>query len=258
MEVEHEGLLYAAKKYKLQPSLDDIPHQIKREQNSITCIRHPNIVQCYGVCKLAQNKDTVLVMELMETNLSAYLKEHATVSIEKKFQILNDVVKGLHYLHTQNPAIIHRDLTATNVLVCSRGIAKLCDFTNSRMVDLTEMTELLTTLPGTLDYMPPEAIDGDHYCEKLDIFSFGHLSIYVIIQKRPHPLLRPTYRQAGKLMGRTAVEQRTIYLDKVRCTLDGGEQHPFFSLLIKCLHDDSSMRPSCKDILKSNVLTNST
>ncbi|CAI8019243.1 Receptor-type tyrosine-protein phosphatase alpha [Geodia barretti] len=85
---------------------------------------------------------------------------------------------GLQHLHQQKPAIIHRDLTANNVLL-KNGVAKIGDFGNSRIVDL-KTSEPLTTRPGTIDYMPPEAMEGGLYNEKLDIFSYSHLVIHEV------------------------------------------------------------------------------
>ena len=68
------------------------------------------------------------------------------------------------------------------------------------MVDLTATPEIMTSNPGTLDYMPPEALECGVYDQKLDVFSFGHLAIYTIIQHSPHPLLGAKYTEHGKLI----------------------------------------------------------
>lgn len=68
--------------------------------------------------------------------------------------------------------------------------------------------ELLTSNPGTLDYMPPEALKGNEYDDKLDVFSFGHLSVYAVIKCQPHPILRPVHREGGQIMAQSEVERR--------------------------------------------------
>jgi serine/threonine protein kinase len=262
LEVEYKGKIYAAKKYRtvkvhsllggsLHPLLGGSLHSLlgafAREHDIMTRIRHPNLVPYYGICKLAGDRSTVIIMERLEMNLGTFLG--VNMQFERKVQILNDVVQGLHHLHSQRPAIIHRDLTASNVLLNANGTAKISDFGNSRMVDWAT-PELLTSDPGTLDYMPPEALEGGEYNDKLDIFSFGHLSIHVIIQCRPHPLLRNTRREAGRLIPQTEVERRQRYLDEVKSKLIGGESHPLYSLIISCLEDELSQRPSAADILR--------
>lgn len=254
VEVEYRGNMYAAKKFR-HAKIEDLIGVFSREQDIISRIRHPNIVPYYGVCKLTTDNTTVIVMERMVTNLSAFLEDKNNVNItpQRKFQLLLNIVQGLHHLHTQRPAIIHRDLTATNVLVDSRGVAKIGDFGNSRMVDMCTTPELLTSNPGTLDYMPPEALEGGQYNTSLDMFSLGHLSIYVVIQHRPHPLLRPVYREHGKRIGRDEVERREVYLEEVKTKLAGGEQHELYSIIVQCLQDEPHERPSCADILDSSV-----
>jgi serine/threonine protein kinase len=246
LEVEYKGIKYAAKKYRFYTAPLGV---FMREHDILSRVRHPNIVPYYGICKLASDKSTVIVMERMNSNLNTFLSGDK-ISLERKFHILNDVTNGLHHLHRQTPAIIHRDLTAGNVLLDSNGTAKISDFGNSRLVDLHATPELLTSNPGTLDYMPPEALESGEYNEKLDVFSFGHLSIHVLLQRRPHPLLRHTYKFEGKLTPRTEVERRQLYLDEMKSTLYLGGSHPLYCLVIQCLQDDPCRRPSCASILK--------
>ena len=251
LEIEYQGKKYAAKKYR-HGNLISVS---SREQEILSQIRHRNIVPYYGICKLATDNTAVIVMKRMVTNLSAFLEDQKNVNLtlQRKVQLLLHTAQGLHHLHTQKHPIIHRDLTATNVLLDSRGVAKIGDFGNSRMINVHVTSETLTNAPGTFDYMPPEALEGGHYDNRLDIFSFGHLSIYVLIQQQPHPLLRHTYRERGKLIARTEVERRVVYLDEVKTKLPGGEQHELYLIIISCLQDEADERPSCADILSSSI-----
>ena len=245
LEVEYKGRLYAAKKYRSTPVIG----ALSREHEILTRIQHPNIVPYYGVCKLPTDKSTVLVMERMDKNLDSFLRESPNISLETKIAVLNDVAKGMNYLHSQTPAIIHRDLTAGNVLLDSNGTAKVSDFGNSCLIDLRATPEIYT---GTRDYMPPEALEGGLYNTKHDVFSFGHLSIHVIIRHRPQPLLGHTYRLAGKFMARTEVERRQQYLEEMRSILGGVNEHPLYELTIRCLQDDPDERPSFAEILQQS------
>ena len=90
---------------------------------------------------------------------------------------------GLVYLHSMQPPVVHRDLTARNVLLTSSMVAKITDMGNSRIINSGHLTRTLTQLPGTLVYMPPEALNvSQSYGPSLDVFSFGHLSLYTITQ----------------------------------------------------------------------------
>ena len=79
-------------------------------------LRHPHIVQFLGICFLPDSKLPVLVMEYMATSLDHLLEKNKNVPLTMKRSILYDVSRGLTYLHSHNPPVIHRDLTATNVL----------------------------------------------------------------------------------------------------------------------------------------------
>ena len=159
---------------------------------------HHNIVQCKGVSLLTDHPFPILLMERLMSSLHAYLLHpyNSNLLVERKVSILHDTASGLDYLHSQTPAIIHRDLTAKNVLLDSQLRAKIADFGNSRIMDLDPEAspETLTGLPGTLEYMPPEAQGGSvAYDPSLDVFSFGHLSLFTVTQTLVRQLLPPSY-----------------------------------------------------------------
>ena len=165
-----------------------------KECHLLSSLRHPNIVQFLGICFLDKQATPttilpVLVMELLEGNLDDLLETSHDISLAKKVSILQDVARGLVYLHGRTPAIIHRDLTARNVLLNSAMVAKIADMGNSRLVDMQpgQLAQTMTRgVPGTVVYMPPEAFEvPPKYGPKLDIFSFGHLALFTATQQFP-------------------------------------------------------------------------
>ncbi len=107
------------------------------------------------------------------------------IPLQVKISILTDTGSGLVYLHSRRPPIIHRDLTARNILLTSSLTAKITDMGNSRMVTLkpAQLVQTLSKNPGTTVYMPPEALSESHrYGPSLDVFSFGHLALYILTQ----------------------------------------------------------------------------
>ena len=148
-------------------------------------LRHPNITQFMGVCFLPNCQLPVLLMERLDGNLDNLLETVPNIPLALKRSMLEDVAKGLLYLHLHNPQIVHRDLTAKNVLLTSSFVARITDFGNSRIIDLQpgQLAKTLSRLPGTLVYMPPEANSGSsRYGPSLDIFSFGHLTLFILTQ----------------------------------------------------------------------------
>ena len=251
LEVEHNGVCYAAKRYRMVCEADMVA--AFREHEILTRVSHRNIVSYYGIWTLVpksnkKQKSPVLVMEKMHKDLKRHL-EGETLSLAKKFQLLLDIANGLNYLHSQDPVIIHRDLKANNVLLTSDGLAKIADFGNSRIIDRSKC-EPLTSKPGTVDYMPPEAMEGGHYTKEIDIFSYGHLAIHIFIQEQPSNLLRHNYIDStGRRIARSEVERREEHLKKVKAALQ-RDQHPFYTIIIHCLDDRKSERPSCRAIIE--------
>ena len=146
---------------------------------------HPNITLFFGLCFLPNTQLPLLVMERLEASLDELLEHMAGLPLFLKCSVLEDVASGLIYLHKRKPTVIHRDLTAKNVLLTSSLQAKITDMGNSCIIDMSpgQLARTLSQLPGTLVYMPPEALSDTHRCgPSLDVFSFGHLTLYTLTQ----------------------------------------------------------------------------
>ena len=254
-QVNIEGALYAAKRFRVEicKSPNESHEKFFAELNILCSIRHPNIVQYHCVCYLPNSKSPALVMEQLQTNLHDYLlnPSYANLPMNAKVSILQDIARGLAYLHNHKPAVIHRDLTARNVLLNSDRVAKISDFGNSRIIDIDPAcsSEFISTthVPGTIIYMPPEA-SSDHakFNKKLDIFSFGHLALFTATQVLPYNLL-PVYDD-DKSCYRSEVERRQKYIDQLEQQLGGD--HDLIKLIKQCLQNSPKKRPTAKDIIR--------
>ena len=216
-------------------------------------VHHPNIVQSKGLCFLVNLHLPVLLMERLMSSLHAYLLDprSSNLPLERKVSILRDVASGLAYLHSHTPAIIHRDLTAKNVLLDSELTAKIADFGNSRIMDLDPEAspETFTSLPGTLEYMPPEAHGGSaKYDPSLDVFSFRHLALFTITQAPVRPLLPSNYHDStGELRARSEVKRREEFVEKAEQLL--SENHSLVVVIKQCLHNNPTLRPRTRELL---------
>ena len=107
------------------------------------------------------------------------------------YGILHDVALGLRYLHEHSPPIIHRDLSANNVLLTSSMSAKISDLGVAKILNITpaQMTQRMSTqAPGTPCYMPPEALMArPAYTSKIDSYSYGVMIIHVLCGRWPFP-----------------------------------------------------------------------
>ena len=138
--------------------VDAIREKFHAECTLLCKLKHPNIVQCLGVYH--DINDDVLVMEFMPIDLAKCLATSKAnqydIPLPIKLSILQDVINGLRHLHSLAPPIIHRDLTAANILLTSDMRAKIADLGVSKVFDLKEMQKIQHTIaPGTLAYMPP-------------------------------------------------------------------------------------------------------
>jgi TPR repeat protein len=139
-------------------------------------LRHPNIVQLYGVCQ--QEFRYSLVMELMpKGTLYELLHNNQPLSWERRWVLAGDIAQGINYLHTQD--VLHRDLKSLNVLISDTGRAKLTDFGLSKVKQTTKSltsksSNQSSQAVGTLPWMAPELFKRKaKYTKKADIYSLG-------------------------------------------------------------------------------------
>ena len=227
--------------------------KVIREKFRVECsllskLKHPNIVQFLGVYD--DKGDDVLVMEYMLMDLAKCLdtcmKREYIIPLPIKLSILQDVTNGLLHLHSLAPPIIHRDLTAANILLTSDMRAKIADLGVSKVFDLKQMLKVnhMTRAPGTQAYMPPEALFPEpKYDVKLDIFSFGVLALYIANQEFPDPYEVPLTKVVFK-QKRVQISKRQHWIDKM------GKDHSLCPIVIQCLQDLPEARPATRKLWK--------
>ena len=198
-----------------------------KEIHLLSTLNHPNIVEFLGVCY--KENSPMLVMEKLWTDLYIWLEKCISVATLYKIRILHDVACGLEYLHSHK--VIHRDLTARNVLLTKKLCAKIGDL---GMAD--RVGEHMICTPGNYTHMPPEAFAPmPSYCTKLDIFSFGCVIIHTITQEFPCPENIQTDLQPE-------ISKRMNYLKKMEC-------YPIiYRIALKCLEEDPSHRPTAYNV----------
>ena len=225
-------------------------HMIDRFQEECQLLgrlKHPNIVQFLGVRFEDCSDLPVLVMEFLHCTLSECVDRYGVLPEQVGTGILDDVATGLCYLHGHRPPIVHRDLSANNVLLSSNMTAKISDLGVAKILNLTpaRMSQL-TKCPGTPPYMPPEALEEDpEYSTKLDCFSMGVMILHVLCGSWPIPS-KPTRvdpRNRKRVIGLTEVERREKYFQQV------GGDHPLVELIRGCLDNDPPQRPDAVRIL---------
>ena len=240
---------YIAKEYRIGGSLEDL----KGKFEGLLDLEHENIVTYCGVCCISDTNRSVVIMEGVHQNLETFI-EGSTTEIEPhtKLSILSNIADGLTYLHSQG--IIHCDLIPNNVLLTAELTAKITDYGNSRVKSISDMcVEGHTNAAYVRDYLSPEALEGE-YVKNSDVFSFGHLSIYIVIQHRPHPLKTERYRLYGVLKARTEVERREDFIREMREKINSGNVlQTLLDWTMQCLEDEVHQRPAIGDFQKRCV-----
>ena len=242
----HESIFTAAS----QEKRDDMLTRFARECKLLQSVKHPNIVRFFGVHVDLNSPLPYLVMEYVDTTLASHLEKNGVPAPARCYNILSDVALGLRYLHEQSPPIIHRDLSANNVLLSTSLQAKISDLGVSKVLNLTPSQRTRTSLtkaPGTHCYMPPEAlVDKPDYNTAIDVFSFGVLTIHALCSDWPMPSA-PTKvdpSNPDSVLPVTEFERRNHYITKI------GSDHPAVPLVKKCIHNSAVNRPSINTALR--------
>ncbi|XP_074284726.1 MDIS1-interacting receptor like kinase 2-like isoform X1 [Silene latifolia] len=158
----------------------------------LTKIRHRNIVKLYGFFSNADH--SLLVYEYLERgSLGKVLKddkECREFAWEKRVHVIKSIAHALSYMHHDcSPPIIHRDLSSNNVLLDKDFEARVSDFGTAKLLSLDSSN--LTEVAGTYGYIAPELAYMMNPTNKCDVYSFGVLSLEIIMGSHPGNLMSP-------------------------------------------------------------------
>ena len=240
-----------------------------KECQMTTTLRHPNIVQFFGVCFLQGSRLPALVMERLLTSLHDLLapetqpppgapKPLSFFTMGLKCSVLHNVACGLAYLHELSPPVIHSNLSAKNVLLNSGLVAKL---DVARIVP--RMLAAVTMNKAASVYMPPKTFapsasnrEKSIYDASVDVFSLGVVTIFTVGETFPHDLLAPNYadKKSWLLVHRTKLKRRSNYMTTVNAQLQACgqlyEDHPLLRLIQQCLQNVPAKRPGIREVLR--------
>lgn len=225
---------------------------IERELAIMSRVSHEHLVRTIGVMSLQIPFSIVTEFcagGCLFTFLYNFRGDPEEVELEwpQRTKMCLDVASAMHYLHTFNPQIVHRDLKSLNLLLltpvtCGADVPhlKVADFGLSRMKDQSADWGKMTVNAGTPFWMAPEVVKGTNYNEKVDVYSYGMVLFEVISRELPFEDEDPT--NVGILT-----------LSGARPDLEAvPEDCPELlrQLMIKCWAQDPGQRPEFIEILE--------
>jgi predicted ATPase/predicted Ser/Thr protein kinase len=169
----------------LKPSVvaghPDMVTRFVQEGEALRRLNHPNIVQM--VAAVEEGDRHYLVMEYVSGgSLQTTLEQEKQLPLQRVVAIgleLADALTRAHHLH-----IIHRDIKPGNVLLAEDGTPRLTDFGVAHQDGTSNLTEA-GMMVGTVDYLSPEACQGEALDGRTDIWAFGVLLFEMLTGRRP-------------------------------------------------------------------------
>lgn len=165
--------------------------RFKEEVEMLKNLQHANIVRFYDYWEvnsnassaLKQRKYLVLITELMSSGtLKTYLKKLKKVNTKVIRSWSRQILKGLQFLHSRSPPIIHRDLKCDNIFITgTTGCVKIGDLGLATL----KTRSFAKSVIGTPEFMAPEMYE-EHYDEAVDVYSFGMCILEMATSEYPY------------------------------------------------------------------------
>ncbi|ESN98210.1 hypothetical protein HELRODRAFT_84684 [Helobdella robusta] len=162
-------------------------HQrFKEEAEMLKTLQHPNIVRFYDYFEETPSKNKkiiVLVTELMTSGtLKTYIKRFSRINMKVLKNWCRQILKGLLFLHSRTPPVIHRDLKCDNIFITgTTGSVKIGDLGLATLKNKSFAKSVI----GTPEFMAPEMYE-EHYDEGVDVYAFGMCMLEMATGEYPY------------------------------------------------------------------------
>ncbi|XP_058559562.1 aurora kinase B isoform X1 [Neofelis nebulosa] len=180
--------------FKSQIEKEGVEHQLRREIEIQAHLQHPNILRLYNY--FYDRRRIYLILEYAPRGeLYKELQKSRTFDEQRTATIMEELADALMYCHGKK--VIHRDIKPENLLLGLQGELKIADFGWS--VHAPSLRR--KTMCGTLDYLPPEMIEGRTHNEKVDLWCIGVLCYELLVGNPPFESAshNETYRRIVKV-----------------------------------------------------------
>uniref|UniRef100_A0A8C5UDP2 non-specific serine/threonine protein kinase n=1 Tax=Malurus cyaneus samueli TaxID=2593467 RepID=A0A8C5UDP2_9PASS len=211
--------------------------RFKEEAGMLKGLQHPNIVRFYDSWEstVKGKKCIVLVTELMTSGtLKTYLKRFKVMKIKVLRSWCRQILKGLQFLHTRTPPIIHRDLKCDNIFITGpTGSVKIGDLGLATL----KRASFAKSVIGTPEFMAPEMYE-EKYDESVDVYAFGMCMLEMATSEYPYS----ECQNAAQIYRRVTSGVKPASFDKVAI--------PEVKEIIEgCIRQNKGERYAIKDLL---------
>ncbi|XP_060562114.1 uncharacterized protein LOC132721760 isoform X3 [Ruditapes philippinarum] len=160
--------------------------RFREEAEMLKELQHPNIVRFYDSFEQLNTrgrKVIILVTELMTSGtLKTYIKRFKKINMKVLKNWCRQILKGLMYLHTRTPPVIHRDLKCDNIFITgTTGSVKIGDLGLATLKNKSFAKSVI----GTPEFMAPEMYE-EHYDESVDVYAFGMCMLEMATSEYPY------------------------------------------------------------------------
>lgn len=164
----------------------------QREARILAGLSHSGIARVFDT--FSENGRNYILLEYVEgQNLRQTINQQGLPAVAIVMRWAGELAEIIDYLHSQEPPIVHRDLSPDNVMLAADGRLVLVDFGAANHY----VAEAMGTLVGKQAYMPPEQLRGEAVTAS-DYYSFGGTLYFLLIGRDPAPLTQSHPREFNK------------------------------------------------------------
>ncbi|KAJ4916086.1 Protein kinase superfamily protein [Raphanus sativus] len=231
------GTAVAVKKFIDQDITGEALEEFRSEVRMMRRLRHPNIVLFMGAVTRPPNLSIVTEFLPRGSLYRLLHRPNNQLDERKRLRMALDAARGMNYLHSCNPVIVHRDLKSPNLLVDKNWVVKVCDFGLSRMKLSTYLSSKSTA--GTAEWMAPEVLRNEPADEKCDVYSYGVILWELFTLQQPWGKMNPM-----QVVGAVGFQHRRLEIPE-------SVDPRIADIISKCWQTDPRLRPSFAEIMNS-------
>lgn len=181
-----DGMTVAIKYSIVQDEAGGGEREFQSELEVVSRVHHKHLVSFLGYASEADKR--LLVLQFMP-NGTLYDRIHATKSLDwaGRMRAAVGAASGLAYLHQDcRPAIIHRDIKSSNILMDANMDARVADFGISKLREDSYVdTHVSTRVIGTFGYLDPAYASTGRLTVESDTYSFGVVLLEIVTGRKP-------------------------------------------------------------------------